>query len=224
MTAKATKLLAALVLTACVSGCNTPKPPTPGATTEAPNPLQISTRTLRHTVHFAPGNITPDAAETASLNEFLRTSEIMRGDSITIERDSDRADDKRADRLASALTRQGLFPAIVSDQQTPSGELRLVIERTVAEAVNCPNWSKAPGNDFDNTLHSDFGCANAANLAAMIADPHDLVTGRTMGAQTGDAALAPIHRYRAGNIPALTDDGAPTPSASAAVVPPSGGQ
>jgi pilus assembly protein CpaD len=222
MMARTTKLLAALLLTGGVSGCNTPQPPTPGATTEAPNPIQISTRNLSHTIHFAPGNITPDAAETAALNEFLRTGEAMRGDPITIERDSNRADDKRADRLASALTRQGLLPVIVSARDANAGELRLVIERSVAEAVNCPNWSKAPGNDFDNTLHSDFGCADAANLAAMIADPRDLVTGRTMGAQTGDAALAPIHRYRTGKIPVLADDGAASPTAAAA--PPSGGQ
>ena len=222
MKARSLKLLTGILLIAWIGGCNTPQPPTLDATTEAPNPIQLSTRIMDHTVHFALGKVIPDAGETASLNDFLQTSEAMRGDPVTIERNHLRTDDKRVERLVSALTHQGLAPTVIVAAEIPAGELHLVIERTVATAVNCPNWSKPPGNDFGNTLHSDFGCATAANLTAMIADPHDLVAGRAMGPETGDIALAPIHRYRTGKIPALVSDGSPSPSATAAAASPAG--
>lgn len=54
-----------------------------------------------------------------------------------------------------------------------------------ATVPGCPDWS-------DKTLpmsegqSSNYGCATASNLAAMIADPNDLVRGRSDG--TSDAA------------------------------------
>ena len=91
-----------------------------------------------------------------------------------------------------------------------------MIERYVAAAPNCPNWSKAPGNDFDNTMHSDFGCSTASNLAAMVADPHDLVVGRNMGPAVGDAAVAGVHRYRTGKTLPVPDDTSAAPAATPA--------
>ncbi len=56
-----------------------------------------------------------------------------------------------------------------------------------------------------------MGCANAANLAAMVADPADLVTPHAAAPAQGPAALLPIERYRAGKLlplPNVGTDGA----------------
>jgi pilus assembly protein CpaD len=202
----------ALLLAISLDGCATSDQPLPkqGATTEAPNPVQVSLQSLTHMLHYAPGSTAPSPAETAVLNDFLAGSGIAPGDPITIERSPPAGrtpgglDEKRIQRLTAALARQGVKPVVASAPALPAGDIRLTIEHYVASAPGCPNWSKAPGNDFDNTLHSDYGCATATNLAAMIADPRDLAEGRTMGPPKGNPAIAAMHRYATGKVSSLS--------------------
>jgi type IV pilus biogenesis protein CpaD/CtpE len=64
-----------------------------------------------------------------------------------------------------------------------------------------------------------FGCANLANLAAMVADPADLDHGRPLAPLAGDPAVAAVARYRTGLVTPLpasgtdgADTGAPAPA------------
>jgi pilus assembly protein CpaD len=55
-----------------------------------------------------------------------------------------------------------------------------------AQTAPCGNWSQ-DGDDTENNLPMpDFGCSVQHNIAAMVADPRDLVAPRDMG--PGDAA------------------------------------
>ena len=47
-----------------------------------------------------------------------------------------------------------------------------------AVVPNCPNW-KTAGVDSAAMTDSNYGCAINSNLAAMVADPMDLVHGKT---------------------------------------------
>jgi len=220
----------ALLLTLSLGGCDTPPPArlTDGATTELPNPLQVSTRPVTHILRYAPGSAVPNAAEVDDMNAFLAASEVAPGDSVIVERPQPAApaakalDERRAARLTAALARQGVKVAMVFASVVPDGQMRLTVNQTVVSTPNCPNWSKAPGNDFDNTLHSDFGCATASNLAAMIDDPRDLAGGRAMGLAKGDPALAAIDRYRTGKVAPLSgeDSGSSLALPSAPPAPP----
>jgi pilus assembly protein CpaD len=204
-------------------GCATPPAePLGAATTEAPNPIQVTLVREGHALHFAPAAAIPDRLETASLNQFLAASGAAPGDTILIERTppstlkGNTLEVRREATLVAALTRQGLRPSVSYTPTLLPGDMSLTLERYVASAPNCPNWSKTPGNDFGNTLHSDFGCSTATNLAAMIADPHDLVVGRTMGPLVGDPGSSPVHAYRAGKVAPLSDG---TPGATTASTP-----
>ena len=42
----------------------------------------------------------------------------------------------------------------------------------------CPNWSEKAQPNFDNRTMSNFGCGVNGNMAAMIANPEDLLTGQ----------------------------------------------
>jgi type IV pilus biogenesis protein CpaD/CtpE len=69
------------------------------------------------------------------------------------------------------------------------------------------------------TLPARFGCANRANLAAMVADPADLDRGRALAPAQGDAAIAAVQRYRKGQVtplPASGTDGSDSGAAGAA--------
>lgn len=204
----------ALLLSVSLGGCDIAPPPplTDGATTELPNPLQVTTMRESHMLRYAPGGTTPNAAEVSGLNSFLTANQVAPGDSVLVERAAPvgpaaiALDDKRTARLTAALGRQSVKTAMAFEPAVPAGQIRLTVDRIVASVPNCPNWSKAPGNDFGNTMHSDFGCANASNLAAMVDDVRDLAGGRTMGPGKGDAALEAMHKYRTGKVAALSGE------------------
>lgn len=71
----------------------------------------------------------------------------------------------------------------------PQDSVRVVVSRNRAEVPNCPNWSVPSQPNFNNRTMSNFGCSVNSNLAAMVANPEDLVHGRE-GSAVGDAATA----------------------------------
>jgi pilus assembly protein CpaD len=75
--------------------------------------------------------------------------------------------------------------------------VRVVVARTSATVPGCPNWSKAATPTFDNAQLSNFGCGVNSNLAAMVANPQDLVSGRE-GSGVGDTRTASkaVEQYR----------------------------
>ena len=69
------------------------------------------------------------------------------------------------------------------------GVVRVVVARTVASVPNCPNWSTPSSPNYNNKTMPNFGCGVNSNLAAMVANPEDLVHGRE-GSGVGDAMTA----------------------------------
>ncbi len=72
----------------------------------------------------------------------------------------------------------------ITDYQADPGmrnpPLVLKYQRYYASPSACGNW---PGNiaaDFENKPYPNFACANQNNLAAMVANPRDLIAPRTM--------------------------------------------
>jgi pilus assembly protein CpaD len=76
--------------------------------------------------------------------------------------------------------------------------VRVVVSRRRAEVPGCPNWSIPAQPNVENRNMSNYGCAVNSNLAAMIADPVDLIHGRE-GAGVTDTATASkaVDFYRA---------------------------
>ncbi|WP_420140307.1 CpaD family pilus assembly lipoprotein [Sphingomonas sp.] len=64
-----------------------------------------------------------------------------------------------------------------------------------AHVPNCPDWSSA-GSDSAARTDSNFGCAAGTNLAAMIADPNDLIQGRDAGAGPSEVPARSIKAWR----------------------------
>ncbi len=76
----------------------------------------------------------------------------------------------------------------------------------VAMASPCGDWSDDLAYNPSNTAPKNFGCATQNNLAAMVADPADLVTPRTMTASDAQRRGQVLDKYRKGEITATTRD------------------
>ena len=92
-----------------------------------------------------------------------------------------------ANAIRDLAARYGL---IVSDTApvTPGilnpGQARVVITRTTAAVPGCPDWSAKSDMNYLNGLSPNFGCSINANMAAMVADPQDLLTGKKGAGET----------------------------------------
>jgi pilus assembly protein CpaD len=79
----------------------------------------------------------------------------------------------------------------------PSGMVRVVVSRSRASVPGCPNWSVQSQPNYDNRTMSNFGCGVNSNLAAMVANPDDLVFGREgPSAVDGKTGAKAITMYR----------------------------
>lgn len=81
----------------------------------------------------------------------------------------------------------------------PSALSRVAVDASGRVSVPlCPDWSRSSREDFSNRDASNFGCADALNFVAQLADTRDVAQGRTVGAQDGGAAASAVERYRTG--------------------------
>jgi pilus assembly protein CpaD len=98
-----------------------------------------------------------------------------------------------ADAVGMVLSRYGMLvspePAPESVARAAPGTVRVVVSRAVARVEGCPDWSRGNYAEYGGALPSNYGCAAAQNLAAMIANPQDLVHGASAGPAT-DARIS----------------------------------
>ncbi len=78
------------------------------------------------------------------------------------------------------------------------GTVRVVLTRSTASVPSCPDWSKKSEANYSGGNHTNYGCATNSNLAAMIADPEDLVRGQDAHGHDSTRAVRPVEAYRSG--------------------------
>lgn len=78
------------------------------------------------------------------------------------------------------------------------GGVNLSFTRYTATASPCGDWSHNANDSSENSTMPDFGCAMQNNVAAMVADPRDLLTPRPMEAADAERRATVIKTYRTG--------------------------
>ncbi len=136
--------------------------------------------------------------ELGRLADWFDSLQLRYGDTIYVE-DGYTGEAARQDieRLAAHYGMLVSPGAPVTAGQVQPGSARIIVSRATASVPGCPNWRQKPLSGGAITTESNFGCATNSNLAAMIANPNDLVLGQE-GAVPGDAdtATKAIKTYR----------------------------
>lgn len=79
-----------------------------------------------------------------------------------------------------------------------AGTARVIVTRAKASVPGCPDWSADSDFNPNNGLSSNYGCATNSNLAAMIANPEDLLHGsQSQGSTAVMSSNKAIDAYRA---------------------------
>lgn len=201
MSSNRTFSLAALVLGAGLAGCASPGVE---GLTAANNPSIYSVHqpvVERNDFVFdlatEGGRVSP--AEIERLHGWFASIGLRYGDRISV--DEGYGVGRARDDVALAVSEYGLTladAAPVTPGPVPAGSVRVITTRTVASVPGCPNWDPADnGIAPRQNTSTNYGCATNANLAAMVADPNDLVRGQSdSGSGAAGTASRAIRVYR----------------------------
>ena len=129
-------------------------------------------------------DVTTDAgglpvAEQRRVAEWFEAMDLRYGDKVSVEDPFDREETRHA--VADVAGRYGLLlsdGAPVATGELQPGQARVVITRSRASVPGCPDWSAKSDATFNNGISPGYGCANNGNIAAMVANPEDLIKGQ----------------------------------------------
>jgi pilus assembly protein CpaD len=181
-----------IALASSVAACNTPDLPDKGVA--AVNVPVVTTADYVFDAAAPDGALAP--GEPDRLNGWFQGLGLGYGDAIYV--DGPFADAARG-QVAAVAGQYGMMVsagAPVTTGVVQPGTVRVVVSRRRAEVPHCPNWSLPSQPNYDNRNMSNFGCGVNTNIAAMIANPEDLIHGREAGTTDVDSAAKAVLLYR----------------------------
>lgn len=196
------RIAAVSALGLTVAGCATSQPQALTARTNY-SVYSVHQPVVEHTNYVLDLRVDGDRLSEAELNRlaaWFHSIDARYGDRITI-------DAPRGYASVAARTDVGRvasdFGLLLADQSAPitegqiePGTIRIVASRASATVEGCPSYTN-PGIDSPVRTDSNYGCATNSNLAAMIANPDDLVRGQEgSGQESAQVAGRAVGSYR----------------------------
>lgn len=175
--------------------------------------IEVTQARSVHVVNFADGSARISGDEGAYAVAFVDEAMRSSGGSVLVEKASAQASRLQRQRIAAVsdmLVKKGYHVAPFAPAEANVGGVQVAVDALVAVAPNCPNWEFHKYAEFGSQLPPNQGCADRTNLAAMVANPRDLVSGQVPAQAAGHGILGGEQRYRTGTITQLEDAGSAT--------------
>lgn len=141
------------------------------------------------------------ASEQGRLAGWLDSLGVAYGDKVAIATGGAAIPLSAQQDIADMLGRRGMMVGEDSSAVAgiaPAGSVRLILRRASASVPGCPDWRSKQESDMVGGASSNFGCATNGNLAAMVANPEDLVRGESTNSDLRTAtSTRAIETYRA---------------------------
>jgi pilus assembly protein CpaD len=206
-------IAAALAVGACQSPFN-------GAddawSAQSAHPITVSTKMVSERFHVGPDEFTlrqDDRDKVASLAADYRNRGVGK---LTITAPQGSPNAAVAVQISAEMTNIARDAGIAVRDVDVAGyhaaygdtEAPIIVSYTVydATASACGNWTTNYAFAPHNFVTPDHGCATQNNLAAMVENPRDLVTPRTMTAADQGRRQVTLDKYRKGEVTASQKD------------------
>lgn len=138
-------------------------------------------------------------AEKTRVTEWFEALNLGYGDRVALDFGGSYQSAAAKDDVAALAAERGMLlvkTAPVTQGQVYPGTVRVVVTRSEASVPNCPNWKNGSDTNFNSQTHPNYGCAVNSNLAAMVADPEDLISGKEAEADKNGSGNSAINTYR----------------------------
>ncbi|WP_095012813.1 CpaD family pilus assembly protein [Tsuneonella mangrovi] len=151
-----------------------------------------------YTLDVASGYDGLSIPEQQRVSGWFEAMDLRYGDRVSI--DGSQTTPATRNAIAALAGRHGILlsdGAPVTTGEIPMGMTRIVITRSTASVPGCPDWSATSDANYNNATSRDYGCAVNSNLAAMVANPEDLIKGQDhMGDTVVMSSNKAIETYR----------------------------
>lgn len=186
----------------CAAGCSTSQPQALTARSNY-SVYSVHQPVVEHTNYVLDLRVDGDRLPEAELNRlaaWFHSIDARYGDRITIDAPRGYASVAARTDVSRVASDFGLLlaseSAPITEGEIEPGTIRVVASRASARVENCPNYAN-PGIDSPVRTDSNYGCATNSNLAAMIANPDDLVRGQEgSGQESAQVAGRAVGTYR----------------------------
>lgn len=153
--------------------------------------------------HYTLDLVTADGglpmSEQQRLSDWLGSMRVGYGDRLSIDDPAPYSNGNAHQAISDTVGKSGILVsagAPITQGQVAPGTVRVVMTRTVAEVPGCPDWSSRSTTDFSSGTSANYGCSVNSNIAAMVADPTDLIQGKSLSSQDPRSASKAIKAYR----------------------------
>ncbi|MEM8771962.1 MAG: CpaD family pilus assembly protein [Pseudomonadota bacterium] len=191
---------------ACASPFNGPQH---ALTTAEEHPIAVDSQIVTLTIDADATTTELSGRDKARLRAFAHAYLTNGHGPLTITAPSGYAGDADGQEAAADI-RSALYEAGVSWDSLAGATYRtggdngdqLIVSYThyVATPSECGVWNGITNRDYRNLRSPNFGCATQNNLAAVIADPKDLVEASALTARDTPASVRAFEAYREGSI------------------------
>lgn len=181
------------------------------------HPISVDPQVVTLQMEVPQDKVALTLADKAAIDAFAHTYRTRGHGTLTIAAPSGSPNEAAAVSLVAetraALAEAGVtgsavgYAAYRASSANSSAPVILTFRRYVASASPCGNWTTDYAFAPNNAHTPNHGCATQSNLAAIIADPADL-----LGPREWDPAYAPrrdevIEKYRIGEVTEAAESG-----------------
>ncbi len=170
-----------LAVAAALSGCNSLDGPAPVFYNDV-YPIQVQPGTV--TLEVDATRSVLQAEQENAVKAFANRALSVEPQMISLIHPGTMEGGAVAARISQLLVSSGITASTIRTQVGSGAYAVLSYRSAIAVAHPCGDWSRNAISGQDNLPPPDFGCTTQANLAAMIANPNDLVVPRAMPLRT----------------------------------------
>ncbi len=135
--------------------------------------------------------------ETQRLRAWLDAMRLHYGDKVAI--DDPAGLRGPLDDVARVVAGYGLMladGAPITLAAVAPGTVRVVVSRMTASVPGCPDYTRDSSVEYNSNTSSNYGCATNTSLAAMVANPADLLHGESETGNDPTRSTRAIEAFR----------------------------
>lgn len=139
------------------------------------------------------------STDQSRLAEWFDALQLGYGDRVSVDYGQNYTSKAMANSVSRLAADHGVLISDVAPVTTGDvapGMVRVIVTRSKASVPTCPDFTTDHDRNYNASNHSNYGCATNSNLAAMIADPEDLVRGRENKRLDSNSGKNAVNTYK----------------------------